>query len=127
MLAFLHPEAEFAWAVGLWEGEGTICAPIQQGQVYRRLKIAVIMSDRDVLEKFQQVVGFGNLNGPYQYKNSKKPLYSWNSGRSAEVAMFARRMLPYLSERRALQVMTALDGFNSRQMSRNYSTPKELV
>lgn len=127
MIGFLHPEADFAWAVGLFEGEGTIMCAKANGQPHSRLRAQVVMTDRDVLDRFQAIVGFGNVTGPYNYKNSVKPLHQWASGRSAEVAAFARRALPYLSERRSVQVLTALDQFNTRPTSRKFTTPRELI
>jgi hypothetical protein len=76
---------DLAWAAGLFEGEGYVeHRPNGCGRTTRGLGLA--MTDLDVVERFQKVVGVGAVRGPYTNRRNK-PLYVWkvwrvNSSRS---------------------------------------------
>jgi len=53
-----HPE-RLAWAAGIFEGEGSI-SRIRRGQDFD-LQIAINMTDRDVLARFDEIVARGWL------------------------------------------------------------------
>ena len=55
---------ELAWAAGLFDGEGWVGAPHQDGRLH--LHAAVSQSDRGVLDRFRNAVGgLGHVHGPY--------------------------------------------------------------
>jgi hypothetical protein len=86
---------EIAWAVGLFEGEGSF--------VRRRhcLCISMQSTDEDVLHRFRSVVG-GKVYGPYFRKDrpSYKPFFQWKSTKHNEALKIAALMYPCLGQRR---------------------------
>lgn len=67
------------------------------------LKIA--MTDVDVLERFQAVMGYGMVKGPYRPSgkntpSSYKDIYYWQANGIRNVFGTLRKMYPYLGERR---------------------------
>jgi hypothetical protein len=93
------------WVAGILEGEG--CFAVQKTKVKNIPRIQVSMSDRDIIERLAQIVGWGNVGGPYFLtKNTNrpgrkdhKPMYRWalNGKRASELG---RNVYPLLSERR---------------------------
>jgi hypothetical protein len=63
-------DADFAWAAGLFEGEGCICC----GPSGRPVVFSLTLTDRDVLYHFLEVVGVGAIN-TRKYRMSWKPHY----------------------------------------------------
>lgn len=48
-------ELQWAWVAGLFEGEGCV------GKYGRNSWLAVEMKDKDILERLQQITGFGTI------------------------------------------------------------------
>ena len=95
---------EFAWAIGIFEGEGTIRKP------GRRLGIRVTMTDYDIIERLQKVLG-GHINGPYTNgtKPDHKDVWYWAIDNRRDVRACLSKMLPYLGHRRAHAALNLLD------------------
>lgn len=90
-------DLDFAWAVGLFEGEGCIGTT----KNHYCVRLTLVSTDEDVVRRFQHVVGFGRLNGPHKGQGpNSKPSWVWaKSGQEAE--LFLAEMLPFMCERRA--------------------------
>ena len=60
------------------------------------------MSDEDVVRKFHQILGLGNVYGPRvdQRKPTYKPLWTWCVGGSGKVQAVLAAMWPFLGSRR---------------------------
>lgn len=97
---------ECAWAAGLFEGEGCLYRQEKAGRVYWRLTLT--MTDRDVVERFANFAGMHVL-GPYQYPNSKKPVWSVHVARKALVAKLLKNFMPFLGARRREKALVALE------------------
>jgi hypothetical protein len=98
----------FSWAVGILEGEGSFGIDRQQGRAYLRIQVSSV--DREVLERLRLAFGRGNVIGPYWYGNEKhKPLFFWRLNRQKEVESVMKAILPHMSERRRLQIASALN------------------
>jgi hypothetical protein len=92
-------EAEIAWAAGLFEGEGCISFGRSAASDYRLPQMTIVMTDRDVLERFQAVVG-GNLSGkPFRRAEHVKEQWSWRIHGKPAYAVYLR-LRPWLCERR---------------------------
>ena len=94
-----------AWAAGLFEGEGSIT------NNRTRAKLNLAMTDKDVVEKFASIIGYGNVNPK---KNHKKPSHwkdqwEWSVGKQSEVRRILSLLLPYLGNRRAYKALNILD------------------
>ena len=101
---------DIVWAAGLFEGEGCISTPARNNSQQRCIYIA--MTDKDVMERFVSVVGYGNLNGPMWKANSTKPLWQWSIERRTEVLRILKMFLPHLGKRRADKAIEAINHLN---------------
>ena len=85
------------WAAGLFEGEGSI---------YRDRKswrMAMQMTDYDVMRDFRATVELGSLFGPYQRTSGNKkykPVYTWKVYKQHELFHLVCEFYPYMGERR---------------------------
>lgn len=97
-----------AWAIGLFEGEGSII--FTRG---RSVILSVQMTDKDVVERLYKIFGKGHLTGPYKVKGDSKKEYKttwkWGVFKGSEVAELLTEWLPLLSERRKLKALEALE------------------
>ena len=100
---------DIVWAAGLFEGEGCI-AQHTKGSGYRKLVIS--MTDSDVMERFVDVVGYGNLRGPYNYNTGYKPYWRWEIVKSKEVLRILKMFLPHLGKRRSEKAIEAINHLN---------------
>jgi len=89
---------KIAWAAGLFEGEGTIGTQTAAGRV--RIRMALGTTDRDVLDRFQKIVGCGNITGPKWREKSTKPLWLWTITSFDDVAKVSLLFSPFLGDRR---------------------------
>ncbi len=99
----MSTEAEFAWAVGLFEGEGCIFPRRSCGGV----QLSVVMCDLDVLKRFARITGFSEptaCGGGINYER-----YASRMGKAPQVREFLTKALPYLGERRACKALDAFD------------------
>lgn len=108
-----------AWAAGLYEGEGTARAKEHShrpGQYtgYARIK----MTDIEPIQKFHEVMGFGNFNGPYEGTN--KPFWEWSANGWEALNSLLELFRPFLSPRRIEQLEFALQ---KRPPARTFAPP----
>ena len=101
---------DIVWAAGLFEGEGCISTPARNKSNQRSIYIG--MTDKDVMERFVDVVGYGNLNGPKWTKGSTKPLWQWAVEKRPEVLRILKMFLPHLGKRRAEKAIEAITHLN---------------
>ena len=97
---------EFAWATGVFEGEGTIYLHPKCVSVC----LSMTQTDIDILYRLQRI--FGGSIGPKSYRSKPshyKPQWYWKLQRAPEVRPLLERMLPLLGERRACKAQDALD------------------
>ena len=90
-----------AWAAGIFEGEGSIVVRPAGGKkpgLQRRLQVA--MTDRDVLDRFRDVVGAGTVRGPFDRKPNYKPIYIWTCSRWSDIDVIVRAFYPHFLKRR---------------------------
>lgn len=84
-------EKECAWAAGIFEGEGSISAAItkRDGKEYTYLRLAVAMTDRDIVERFAEIMGCGFIFVENRSKTNRKTIYIWrvNSRKETEQAL----------------------------------------
>ena len=93
--------AQYAWAVGLYEGEGY--AGIYGG--YSRLGIE--MTDKDAIERFAEVFPGGNLRS--RQRGCWKRTYEYRISKKSIVQKTLAQMLPLLCNRRAHKALDILD------------------
>jgi hypothetical protein len=71
-------------------------------------------TDRDRLELFAQVIGFGNVRQVRNASAKKKPLFRWDAGGRKRVKALQDLLGPYLGPRRQQQFAAALSNPNCR-------------
>jgi hypothetical protein len=97
---------EIAWAAGLFEGEGCIVTDKKTG--YHRLILT--MTDKDVVEKFAKIVGIERVVPLQRAPDpTRKPAWTWRTGKRVEVRRILATFLPYLGNRRGYKALNALD------------------
>lgn len=102
-------ELDWAWAAGLFEGEGCISHGPVPGKCETRRWIQIDMCDRDVLERFWRIVGSGNE--PYEVirdNPNHKNIWHWKCSSWPEVERILLKILPLLGERRAAKARELL-------------------
>jgi hypothetical protein len=65
---------EIAWAAGLFEGEGCISTTTY------RLQVALVMTDEDMVRRFDAIVERGKVYGPYHppsHGPRRKQFWRW--------------------------------------------------
>lgn len=92
-------QVEVAWAAGLFEGEGS-CG-IGSGQ--RQPRLQLVMTDRDVVDRFAEVIGVGNVRTYHRPPN--KRYWQWSVQSQSDVLHVLNLLWPYLGQRR-LQAAT---------------------
>jgi hypothetical protein len=96
--------AKFMWAVGLFEGEGSMS---NYAGRRRALRLQLHITDEDVLRRFAEAVDVGSISGPYLHAGNRKPYWCWHVGYEGAETLL-ERMLPHLGERRTAQAVTKL-------------------
>jgi hypothetical protein len=107
---------DIVWAAGLFEGEG--CISKQKARPNQR-RLQINMTDKDVMERFVNVVGYGELkNRTYSeavkslHKGTLKPFWSWEVSKKTEVLRILKMFLPHLGKRRAEKAIEAINHLN---------------
>ena len=70
------------------------------------------MTDKDVMERFVSVVGYGNLTGPTWGKHSTKPAWQWVIEKKPEVLRVLKMFLPHFGKRRSAKAIEAITYIN---------------
>lgn len=96
-------EQEFAWAAGLFEGEGCIHYPVKEGGP----QLSLAMTDEDVVRRFAATIGIGKIYTRDPYPGMRR-VWTWQAARHKEVLPLIERLLPYLGVRRSLKAQAAL-------------------
>src|SRR5215831_1091860 len=96
---------DIAWAVGLYEGEGS-------ASVNNRDRTPVVnlsTTDLDTIERFHRIVGVGRI-GTYRPPLPRKPLYQWSVTKSDEIIQVLNLFIDsgYLGSRRLEQANKVL-------------------
>lgn len=87
----------FIWATGLFEGEGYF----DTHGTTRRLNLT--STDEDVVIRFMEAVGCGNITERSTQKEHHKRQFMWRAGRRELTLPLIHAMYPYLGERRKEQ------------------------
>lgn len=115
---------QLAWAAGLFEGEGciTFWTAKDTGNVY--IQCVLGTTDRDVLENFQSIIGFGNIHAE-KFDERYKQSWRWSVSSFEKCQAVIAMLWPWLGRRRkarALEVLTLFRNCGSR-----YTLPKERI
>lgn len=102
-------DAELAWAVGLFEGEGCI-------NTYRRgpngtgVQLRLAMNDQDVVERFASLMDCGNLyTRTTTWNREPREQFVWATMNAPDVRRLLERMLPLFGQRRAARAREVIE------------------
>lgn len=96
---------ELAWAAGFFDGEGSICA--WHSGYTKTISLEIGQVSRIPLDRFQEAVGMGNVNGPYKGKSGRKDFYKWITNGPQNVGKVVELLLPFLCEPKKVQIWNA--------------------
>lgn len=103
---------ELGWVVGILEGEGCFFITSRtKGPYgpYLYARVAVCMTDRDVLERLQRVTGIGMLEKIRERKDPKhKPISQWIVCRNQEAIELMVAVYPHMGARRQAKIREVL-------------------
>jgi len=103
---------QIAWAAGLFEGEGSFTQRSRRYGKGRYPSASLAMTDEDVVRRFHEIVGMGNVNGPYDHGGNKLR-WRWEIGVLQDFREFVEMMSPWLGTRRsgrALELLAEEEG-----------------
>ena len=105
------------WAVGLFEGEGSIFRDKRGSSWTLQLR----MTDRDIVQRFADTLKCGTKvhdesNQPRRIRTNRKPCYRWTCTKKADVKRILELFLPYLGHRRAYVAQNCLDVFDEHTL-----------
>lgn len=111
MSALIEPPFdEFAWAVGIIEGEGYIGLVRASRHVGTNnyVRISVQMTDEDVVRRLREALGQGRVRGPrFHPGTNRQPTWLWDIAGSAAYHLLYR-LLPHLGNRRRVRALECL-------------------
>lgn len=107
-------ETDLAWAAGFWDGEGCVSLSYRQYSENTpkipRIVVQIAQIDTRVLKRFQNIVGYGNILGPYKPKNkNSKPYWVWRVEGNLHLKSIREMLSPYLDEIKLHQMDRALN------------------
>ena len=101
-------DVELAWLAGLLEGEGAFIlqhvAATEKQAARLRVKIALHMTDHDVVQRVSDTVGLGRLIMRPRQQAHHKDTFFWQISGMAETVELMRQLRPLLGERRRAQI-----------------------
>lgn len=105
----VRPE-DIAWAAGIFDGEGSTSTYVPKGAKSPRQQMAVSQAGPRgevpiVLTRFKQIVGVGNVTGPY-----RAGLYYWKTTRKDAIDAVGALLWPHLSGEKRRQFAAAAFG-----------------
>ena len=90
------------WAAGLFDGEGHM----------RSSQLRLRMTDLDLVQRFQQTFGVGNIV-PTKIYGNRQQAWEWSIGKKSEVRRILSALLPYFGNRRAYKALNILDNLET--------------
>lgn len=112
-------DIELGWVAGIIEGEGTFF--LKSGRYPR---IAVQMTDSDVLERLLNTTGVGTLvHQKWKKEEHHKETWVWSVQHSEKSAELIRTILPLLCSRRAAKASEVLRGYEDYQEIKGNAPP----
>lgn len=106
---WLEEYRNYAWAAGLFEGEGCVTIVKQKSRIrrdgtpcrpegYRYPRLCMSLTDEDVLRRFAVIMG-GTIRGPYCNAKNRKPIWNWQAS-GDDALRGATLLFPFLGNRR---------------------------
>ena len=94
---------DFAWAAGLFEGEGSIIPTTKNGA-----QLVLGMCDRDVVDRFAAICGCGTIYVQQRRNPKHSDAHRWVASRRFEVEDVLLALMPWFGDRRAAKAAEIL-------------------
>jgi hypothetical protein len=104
-------DTEIAWAAGLFEGEG--CIGLGGPWRPREVRLWVVSTDLDVLERFAAIAACGSITPKRDRASRRKPCWAWSCSARSDVQRVLSAFRPWLLQRRgerADEALAKMDG-----------------
>lgn len=104
---------DLAWFAGLFEGEG--CISFENSGKHHSVRLVVVMTDQDVLEKIEKTLGVGKVSksqNKTQLTPTGKiatPTFRWRVGNKCDVERILIAIRPFMGKRRTIRIDEALE------------------
>ena len=108
---------DVAWACELFDGEG--CISVDKRYSYPTLIMS--MTDKDLVERFHAVVGFGNITTRHQKDRGYQKQYSWRASGYKNIKALYEMFKPWLGERRTKKFKEAFEAYENAPHRRRVS------
>lgn len=106
----MNTDTDYAWAAGFWDGEGNVSLTYRGAHNIPRIVVQIAQVHREVLDKFQRVVGYGNVLGPYNPRGANsQPYYVWRVEGVNHLHTIKTVLEPYLGSEKLNQMNLALE------------------
>lgn len=119
MAGLIERLMQLHWVAGILEGEGSFGVDNRKSSGYT-CRVAVTMTDEDIIRRAQEYTGVGRIYGPYEVKKSNlgpgpyKPRYQWvTQGKQAVDLM--RGVYFFMGQRRRARIEEVLQGYDNYQ------------
>lgn len=106
--------ADLYWAAGIMEGEGYF------GSRSNGITVTVSMTDKDVIDKFHSIFGFGSRKS--RDLPSGKTAYTWSVTNQAQASGLMMTLFSLMGERRQAQIKECLGAWLDRGPKRKFWT-----
>jgi hypothetical protein len=90
---------DLAWAAGFFDGEGWIRTDPKKGGGHARAEMGINQCCIEPLTRFQGIIGFGNINGPYKVNvPGRTPIYTWSVSGAYRTQAIVAMLWEFLSQ-----------------------------
>ena len=107
-------KATIAWATGLFEGEGFFTVSIDADTNWRHVSVEIGMTDKDVIDRFHTVFGFGDRY-EVQRPAPRKRMYVWKTGSFEQVQAVMAALWAGLCSRRRAKIRKVLVSYHAAE------------
>lgn len=114
----LWSRENIAWASGIFEGEGCFRLNTKDGRP--TFALSMTMTDEDVMKRFYEIVGVGQLSGPLPgKKDGYKEYWQWRCQKFEDAQAISVAMYPFLFSRRRDKIRECLTAVKKWKKNRN--------
>ena len=113
-LTFEHrPGSTPAWAAGFFDAEGSTCLSDHRSHpgfsaIEATITQGSVASVPQELERFKELVGVGEIYGPYEQSGANELVYRWRVHRLDAVRQVLHLLLPWLGDVKRIQALNAI-------------------
>lgn len=109
-------QVDIAWAAGLFEGEGSVGMSSSQ----RQPRVQLVSTDEDVVRRFVEIIGRGNVRGYHKTAAHHKDYWQWSVQSKDDVLYVLNLLWPYLGERRRERAIEVIERASKMRDAANH-------